>query len=532
MKTTIFISSVQKELQAERRAIKNYVHGDPLLRRFFDVFLFEDLPASGQRADRVYLGEVDRCSVYVGLLGNAYGSEDADGLSPTEREFDRATSKGKVRLVFVKGAADKGRHPKMRALIRKAGTQIIRRRFQTPDELLRLLQESLVEHLDSRGVIQDLAFEERPCPDATIRDIDPERVLAFVRRARSERRFPLPDRAPMADVLEHLHVLRDGRPTTAAVLLFGRDPQKFVPAAEVRCMHFHGTTVQRPAPSYQMFKGTLFDQMDRAVDFALSVVDRRVGTRALSTQAPVSYDVPPDVVREAVVNAVAHRDYASRASVQVSVFADRVEVANPGSLPAELTPESLRHPHASIPRNPRICEAFFLTRYIEKFGTGTLMMIDESAAAGLPPPVFEPRDAEFRATVWRDWLTDDVIARMGLNARQRAAVVRVKAAGRISNLEYQRLAKVVKKTATRDLDELVAKRVVVRIGTTGRGTHYVLAGKGDIKGDTKGTNALSAPHPWKGDAKGVAKGTSPARSGERLGKGSARTTQRRGGGQQ
>jgi len=331
---TIFISSVQKELVPERRAIKSYVHGDPLLGRFFEVFLFEDLPASDRQANDVYLGEVDRSGLYVGLFGNEYGNEDAGGLSPTEREFDRATAKGKVRLIFVKGADDRGKHPKMRALIKKAGSQLVRRRFQTTDELLRLLQESLIEHLDSLGVIQDRPFDERVCADATLGDLDPERLTAFVRRARAERQFPLPERTPTAEVLAHLHVLRDGQPTMAAVLLFGRDPQKFVPAAEVRCMHFHGTTVQRPAPSYQVFKGTLFEQVDRAVDFTLSVLSRRVGTRALSVQAPVSYDVPPDVVHEAIVNAVAHRDYASRASVQVSVFADRVEVSNPGSQPA------------------------------------------------------------------------------------------------------------------------------------------------------------------------------------------------------
>jgi predicted HTH transcriptional regulator len=86
------------------------------------------------------------------------------------------------------------------------------------------------------------------------------------------------------------------------------------------------------------------------------------------------------VIREAVVNAVAHRDYASAGAVQVSVFADRVEVWNPGVLPAPLTTESLRQPHGSIARNPRLCEALFLARYIEKYGTGTLLMIRESLA--------------------------------------------------------------------------------------------------------------------------------------------------------
>jgi len=97
----IFVSSVQKELAAERQAIKSFVAGDSLLRRFFDVFLFEDIPASDRRADEVYLEEVDRCDIYVGLFGDAYGYEGPDGKSPTEGEYDRATQKSKLRLNFV-----------------------------------------------------------------------------------------------------------------------------------------------------------------------------------------------------------------------------------------------------------------------------------------------------------------------------------------------------------------------------------------------------------------------------------------------
>lgn len=78
----LFISSVQKELAEERRALNDYVQGDPLLRRFFEVFLFEDLPASDRRADAVYLQEVERSVLYVGLFGNDYGYQDAEGVSP------------------------------------------------------------------------------------------------------------------------------------------------------------------------------------------------------------------------------------------------------------------------------------------------------------------------------------------------------------------------------------------------------------------------------------------------------------------
>ena len=92
MSERLFISGVQKELAEERQAVRDYVRGDPLLRRFFEVFLFEDLPASDRRADEVYLDEVDRSGLYVGLFGNEYGSVAGVTKSPTEQEFDRATA--------------------------------------------------------------------------------------------------------------------------------------------------------------------------------------------------------------------------------------------------------------------------------------------------------------------------------------------------------------------------------------------------------------------------------------------------------
>ena len=436
---SIFISSVQKELAEERRAVKAFVEGDALLRRYFTAFLFEDLPAADRRADEVYLDKVDRCAIYVGLFGNDYGFEDKDGVSPTEREFDRATLHAKRRLVFIRGANDTARHPKMRTLVGKAGNQLIRRRFATPAELTKELYASLVDYLEDQGVIQNRPFDERPSRDATLDDIDKATVGNFVRRARFERQFALPEETAMSDVLAHLNLIRDGRPVQAAVLLFSRDPQRFISCAEIRCMHFHGTDVQRPVPFYRVFKGNLFEQADQAENFVLSVVNRSVGTRDKSAQAPVTFEIPPSVVREAIVNALAHRDYSSTATVQVSVFADRVEVSNPGELPAPLTPERLREPHNSIARNSRVCEVLFLARYIEKFGTGTLMMIRDSLAHALPEPDFRQRGGEFVATLGRDWLTPGVLAGMPLNERQRRAIVHVKIAGRITNADYQRM---------------------------------------------------------------------------------------------
>lgn len=497
----VFVSSVQKEFVGERRAVKEFIEGDPLLRRFFNVFLFEDVPASGRRPDQLYLAEVDRCDVYLGLLGNDYGYQDRAGVSPTEREFDRAAREKKERLVFVK-ADDSRRHPKMRTLVDKVGEQVIRRRFTTTPELIAGIYASLVEFLERLGDIRNLPFDASACPKATVDDLSPEKVKSFLTLAKRRRGYVLDPETPVGDVLTHLNLLDRGVPTYAAMLLFAREPQRFLPTSHVKCLHFHGTEVRKPIPSYQLYKGTLFELVDQAVDFVLSKISRTVGTRDKTAQAPVKYELPDAAVTEAIVNAIAHRDYASNASVQVMLFADRLEVWNPGRLPPSLTLDALRVPHASVPHNPLIAEPLFLTRYIEHAGTGTLDMIALCEEANLPAPEFRHDDGQFVLTLWRDALTTRVLAGVVLNERQRRAITHVKAHARITNSEYQTLTATTKKTASRDLDDLVRKGLLVRVGTTGRGTAYTLPRQRDTK-ETKGTPAA---RPRKGDIKGT-KGT-------------------------
>ncbi len=476
----IFISSVQKEFADERAALRDYLRGDALMRRFFEVFLFEDVPAADRRADELYLDEVRRCDLYVGLFGNDYGFEDAEGLSPTEREFDLASAEGKYRLVYVKGSDDGARHPKMRALIGRVSPQLIRRRFSTADELRLAVYSSLVEHLERSGFVQALPFEEQVCSGATLEDVDAETVRRFVRAARRHRHFPLPDETPLREVLTHLNLLSSGLPKRAAILLFGKNPQQFVPSAEIRSMHFHGPVIQRPAPDYRIFKGPLFMQVDQAVDYVLSKLDVSVGTRSESTQAPTRYELPPEVVREAVVNAIAHRDYAAAGATQISVFSDRVEVWSPGELLAPLTVDKLREPHRSVTRNARVCEALYLAGYIEKYGTGTLMMIQESIEHALPEPAFIQQPGEFGTTLWRDWITDRAIAALGLTDRQRAVLPHLKLHRRITNAEYREITGVTDRTAGRDLDDLVGKGLLERTARTGRGAAYRVVTKPDI----------------------------------------------------
>jgi len=473
---SVFISSVQKELAAERRAVKDFITNDPLLSRFIpDVFLFEDIPARDRKPDDIYLSEVEQRDIYLGILGNEYGWKNEDGKSPTELEFEHATRSHRERLIFVKGNDDKALEPEMARLVAKAGRQVTRRRFSDTPGLIREVYASLVESLENRGALRSTPFDDSVCDGATLRDIDTSRVTAFVETAKAAGRLKLKGSRAPKTVLQNFNLLRDGRPTNAAILLFGKDPRRFFNNIEVHCLHFHGTEKRKPIASQQPYEGRLFEVIDEAVEFVLGKIDRRVGTRAESTQAPVTFEIPRTVILEAIVNAVAHRNYRHNGFVQVIVFADRIEVWNPGELPPGLTPDLLRKPHGPIPRNPLIAEPLFRVKYAEKVGTGTTDMIADCRAAGLPEPDFEQRGPHFVVTLWRDWRTPEAIAELGLTERQKIAIAYTKTHGRITSREYQDLAGVSRQTASRDLDELVRKGVVSRHGAR-RGVYYDLKG--------------------------------------------------------
>ncbi len=153
----------------------------------------------------------------------------------------------------------------------------------------------------------------------------------------------------------------------------------------------------------------------------------------------LTYELPPDAVAEAIVNAIAHRDYNSNASIEVRLFADRLEVWNPGKLPGTLSLDDLREAHPSVPNNPLVAESLYLTRYIERVGSGTQAMIVLCREVGLPEPDFELRAGSFVITLWRDWLTEEVLAGLSLNDRQLQAVRHAKVTGRINNAQYREL---------------------------------------------------------------------------------------------
>lgn len=204
-------------------------------------------------------------------------------------------------------------------------------------------------------------------------------------------------------LLRHFDLMDDdGKIANAAILLFGKKPQKYFITSEVKCVQFYGNEVVKPVPSYQIYKGDVFELVTQATSFVMSRVDNWVGTRNGPTASvPTHPELPMDAVQEAIVNAVCHRDYANNGSVQVMLFRNRLEILNPGHLPFGMTIEKLKGPHKSMPTNPLIADPMYWCGYIEKLGTGTEDILKKCSEYGLKRPDFH-QDEDFKVTFWRN----------------------------------------------------------------------------------------------------------------------------------
>lgn len=405
MNQRIFISSVQREFAKERRVLAEMIRKDMLLGTFFDVFLFEEMAAQNRSAKSVYLDEVRNSDIYLGLFGCEYGFEDAEGVSPTEREYDLATECGKYRFAFVKRTAAHNRMPKERTLIAKVEREVTRKSFSSLSMLKKMVYEALFRYLQDRDVVNVRPFDGSYSLGVKLEDLDPERIANFVRMVRVAGKVTFAPGISTTEILSRLGAFDagTGKIANAAALLFAKNPALFRPSWELKCLQLWGTTFEKPFPSYHIYHGTVFEQIDQALDFVMSRVDHWVGARdaAKSAQAPARSEFPIEAVREAIVNAVCHRDYTDDGSVQVMLFRDRLEVLNPGTLPRGWTAANLLQTHDSKPHNGILATAMQWAGYVEKSGYGTEDIVRKCKAWGLRVPEYHPSSVDFRLVLWR-----------------------------------------------------------------------------------------------------------------------------------
>lgn len=399
-KLKVFISSVQNEFTKERKELADYLRHDPLLGTFYEPFLFEEVPANTNSRGKVYIEEVKESDIYVGLLGESYGFEDEAGVSPSEREYDQAKKENLPRWIFIKDGKGIPRHPKEMAFIHKIEEDVCRKKFLNIDSLKREVYRSAILFLKQAGKIEHHDFDDSLHPTAGFDSLDEAKVKEFIFIARKKRNFPLKDTASVEQVLKHLRMTREGKLVNSSLLAFAPDPQLFFPSSTIKCAQFHGVEVQKPIPDYKEFSGTVFEVGDEAVNFVLSKLSLSTGTREKRNQVETIYEIPRAVISEGIINAIAHRDYYSKGSIQVSVFKNRIEISNPGTLPPELDISDLKEPHSSYPHNPLLAGCMFLTGEIERFGTGTVEMFKLMKEKGLKPPHIS-LDEGFKLTIWR-----------------------------------------------------------------------------------------------------------------------------------
>lgn len=408
----------------------------------------------------ILIGFSDKSEVKGAHIGKETLKEWANQISQSTEpriipEIEQGEIEGKGVVIIrikefpIKPVSVKGR------CFRRVGTS---NRMMTPQEIGQM-------HFHST----DMSWDKLPARDAVIEDIDLEKVKRYIKKANETGRRKIEDNENPLQVLEKLKLIKDGQPTWAAVLLFGKDAKLFLSQAAIHCGRFKEETI---VIDDRMIEGTIMEQVDEAMEF----IRKNINVRFVMTGKPAReqiWDYPLEALREAVINAVCHRDYTIPSNTDVRIYDDKLIVWSPGGLPFGITIEELYKPHSSVLRNKGIGGVFYDIGWIEQWGSGIDKMRRACIKAGLPEPHFEEYQG-FRVIFRKDIYTEEYLHNLGLNDRQIKAVMYVKEKGKITNKEYQQLAEISRITASRELQNIVEKGIFQMLGKVGKGTKYVL----------------------------------------------------------
>ncbi len=317
-----------------------------------------------------------------------------------------------------------------------------------------------------RGVNWDFLINE----SADFKEIDKGTVEKFLRLTKSKGRLTIFDEDTEAKkFFEHLKLSIDGKINNAAIILFGRNPQKYFPNAVLRVVKLKNETT---IIGDKLIEGNLFEQVFKAEEAIKSFINVRYEIKNLVREEVWEY--PLEAIREALINSIIHRDYFRyNVQTQIKIFDDYIWFFNIGDLPEGITLEQLKKPHPSVPRNPLIVHIFYLAGLIEEVGSGIGRIMTSMNLAGLPEPDFKEEMGGFSVYFRKDIYTEEYLKRLGLNERQIKAVMYVKEKGKITNKEYRELNGLSDEGARIDLTALVEKNVLKMKGS-GRGAHYVI----------------------------------------------------------
>lgn len=311
-----------------------------------------------------------------------------------------------------------------------------------------------------------------PVPNVSVNDLKNETFQFFKKRAISSKRI---DESILAEdninILENLRLTDKIFLKRASILLFHPDPEKYITGAYIKIGFFQTDT---ELIFQDEVKGNLFEQVEKTIEILFTKYIKAIITYE-GIHRVETYEYPKDAIREAILNALAHKDYSSGTPIQISVYDNKIMIWNYGQLPEDWTVENLKMKHSSIPYNPDIANAFFRAGYVESWGRGTIKIIEQCKEFNLPNPIFQNNGKDFWVIFQKDIFNRESLQKLRLNDRQIKAVLFVKEKGEISNKDYQEICKVSKGTATKELRELIENfNILERKGNVGAGTIYVI----------------------------------------------------------
>ena len=327
----------------------------------------------------------------------------------------------------------------------------------------------------NRPVVGD--FELQEVPGAKRDDLDDDVIDYYLERR--QRRNPRGTVLPKDKLLQQIGALTEQRtPTISGLLLFGKEPQLFLPQSRAIFVRFADVQPRGPEGSFgygrrEEFTGPLPQIIDRAWRVIWEEMDKRAVVKGLHRQEETEYPSAP--VREALVNAVAHRDYRlTGRSIEIRMYTDRLEITSPGGLPAHITLDNIVEEHYS--RNPRLVNGLYQWGYIEELGLGIDRMIEDMVNAGHMPPKFEAKSHRFSVILYNTKDSSRVVQtwEQNMNERQIKAIEFLQRNSAITNRDYRDMCPHVgSETLRLDLADLVNKGILLKIGDK-RGTRYIL----------------------------------------------------------
>ena len=331
-------------------------------------------------------------------------------------------------------------------------------------------QEIAQMHLNATGQTWDQLLVTR----AGIDDIDKKKVEWYLTRRETIRNVSIPQDMNMAAFLKNIKgISDDGTPTHAGLLFFSKHPLlRFFHNAQLRVVRFKGTSVTHPVLDRLDCGETLWENIETAEEF----IRRNIRLLSFRTsrrfQRDDKFEYPLNALREAIINALIHRNYQETADVRVFIFDNRVEVISPGTFPEGVSPDEPTHK----PVNPTLSQFMFDVGFIERYGAGIRMMQRLCREWGNKAPRYEFHPLEtkiiFDSPIQEStYIEIDDISEQ-LNERQRNAFFYVQRNGQIATREYVEINNVSRRIAYEELKDMTDKGLLSIVGK-GRGSRYV-----------------------------------------------------------